>query len=174
MAARLHPSEPILIAVGANLRSPEFGPPRATCEAALAELGRRGVRIIRRSPWYESAPVPVSDQPWYVNGVAKVATDVAPEALLAVLHEVERQFGRIRREPNEARIIDLDLLAYGASIRQEAPVLPHPRMHERGFVLRPLADIAPDWRHPVDGRSVSAMLAALLPDPSIRRLAGDA
>src|ERR1700752_1079249 len=104
---------PIVIAIGSNLSSPQFGPPRAVCEAALAELSRRGITIVSRSRWFESAPVPVSDQPWFVNGVAIVETALPPEALLVLLHEVERQFGRERRELNAARILDLDLIAYG-------------------------------------------------------------
>lgn len=166
--------DPILIAIGANLPSPEFGPPKATCEAALQELARRGLRIVRRSRWFETAPIPVSDQPWYVNGVASVATDRSPEALLALLHEVERRFGRERRDLNAARILDLDIVAYGDLVRTDPPpVLPHPRMHERAFVLMPLADVAPEWRHPADGRSLSELLRALPPDQLIRPLADD-
>src|SRR6202008_693323 len=111
----------ILIAVGANLPSPIHGQPRETCEAAVAELSRRGLRIVGRSRWFESAPVPVSDQPWYVNGVVAVGTDLPPAELLTLLHEVERLFGRELREINEARVLDLDLLAYGDLIRQESP-----------------------------------------------------
>lgn len=165
-------SDLILIAIGANLPSPAFGPPRATCEAALAELTRRSVSLVRVSPWYESEPVPASDQPWYVNGVAAVATSMSPEALLQTLHDIEEQFGRVRRQANEARIIDLDLLAYGGLINQEPPVLPHPRMLDRVFVMRPLADIAPEWRHPVVGRSAAELAGVLAADQSIRRLVG--
>ena len=162
---------PILIAIGSNLPSPEFGSPRAICEAALTALSRHGLRIVRRSRWFESAPVPLSDQPWFVNGVAVVETALAPGDLLALLHETERRFGRERREVNAARSLDLDLIAYGDLVRTEAPpLLPHPRLHERAFVLLPLADVAPDWRHPVDGRALSAMIAALPAGQSIRPL----
>ena len=161
----------ILIAVGANLPSPVHGSPRATCEAALAELARRGLRIVRRSRWFESAPVPVSDQPWYVNGVVAVATDLPPAELLALLHEVEHQFGRERREVNAARVLDLDLVAYGDLVRTDPPpVLPHPRMAERAFVVLPLADVAPDWRHPVTEKSIADLCAALPADQSMRPL----
>jgi len=162
----------ILVAIGSNLPSPEIGSPRATCEAALAELARRGVRIVKRSRWYESAPVPPSDQPRFVNGVVAVDTSLSPADLLALLHETERRFGRERREVNEPRILDLDLIAYGELRQSEAPpLLPHPRMHERAFVLLPLSDVAPEWRHPVDGRSLSEMVRALPPGQSIRPLA---
>ena len=163
--------DPILIAIGSNLPSPEFGLPRATCEAALVELSRRGLRVVRRSRWFESAPVPLSDQPWFVNGVAIVETSLPPVDLLALLHETERRFGRERREVNAARILDLDLIAYGDLARTDAPpLLPHPRLKERAFVLLPLADVAPDWRHPADARALSEMIAALPAGQSIRPL----
>jgi 2-amino-4-hydroxy-6-hydroxymethyldihydropteridine diphosphokinase len=166
--------DPILIAIGSNLPSPEFETPRAVCEAALAELSRHGLRIVRRSRWFESAPVPLSDQPWFVNGVAVVETSLPPGDLLALLHETERRCGRERREVNAARVLDLDLIAYGDLVRTEAPpLLPHPRLHERAFVLLPLADVAPDWRHPVDGRAVPEMIPALPAEQSIRPLPAD-
>jgi len=164
-------TEYTLVAIGANLPSPTHGPPRATCEAALAELSRRGLRIVRRSRWYESAPVPLADQPWYVNGVVAVETDLSPEDLLALLHDVERQFGRERRELNAARVLDLDLLTYGDVVRPgPPPILPHPRLSERAFVVLPLADVAPDWRHPVTGQSVADMRRALPAGQAIRPL----
>ena len=164
--------DPILIAVGANLPSPEFGSPQATCEAALGELSRRGLRIVHRSRWFETAPIPASDQPWYVNGVVAVETDLPPEALLALLHDVERRFGRERRELNAARVLDLDLVAYGDLVRADPPpILPHPRMHERAFVLLPLADVAPGWRHPADGRGISELIQALPANQLIRPMA---
>lgn len=157
----------ILVALGANLPS-RFGPPQATLEAALARLEGAGVRVLARSPWYLTAPVPASDQPDYVNGVARVETALDAAALLAELHAVEAEFGRVRTVANAARAIDLDLIAYGDDVRTEAPVLPHPRMHERAFVLLPLADVAPGWVHPVLGRSVADLIAALPPGQGIR------
>jgi 2-amino-4-hydroxy-6-hydroxymethyldihydropteridine diphosphokinase len=133
-------------------------------EAAFQELARRGVRILRVSPWYKTAPVPASDQPWYQNAVIEVATDLAPNELLATLHEVEQAFGRVRTVANAARMIDLDLLDFCGEIAPGGPgraTLPHPRLADRGFVLRPLADLAPDWRHPVTGQPIQALLAAL-------------
>ncbi len=123
-----HAHGPILIGLGANLPG-RWGPPRATCEAAVAALEAEGLRVVRRSRWYESAPVPASDQPWYVNGVIAVETGLSPEALLALLHRVEARFGRERRTRNEARVIDLDLLAYGERVNDgpAPPLLPHPR-----------------------------------------------
>lgn len=151
----------ILIGLGANLPSERFGAPKATLKAALGELEKRGVRVVRRSRWYASAPVPPSAQPRYVNAVAIVETALSPEALLALLHAIEADFGRRRTVAGAAREIDLDLLAYDDLIRQESPpILPHPRLAERAFVLRPLCDIAPDWRHPQLHKSARELAAA--------------
>ncbi len=153
----------ILIALGANLDHPLFGSPRATCEAALAALEDSGVRVLACSRWYRSAPVPPSGQPWYVNAVAALDGALAPDALLARLHLIEDDFGRVRRKRNEARFLDLDLLAYGRRVSApgEWPVLPHPRLQERAFVVLPLADLVPDWRHPVSGLNAAALAARL-------------
>lgn len=160
----------ILISIGSNLPSAVDGPAE-TCTAALAEFERRGARVTARSPWYETAPIPASDQPWFVNGVARVETDLAPGALLACLHAIEAGFGRARTAPNAARPLDLDLLAYDSLVRTDtAPLLPHPRMQDRAFVLLPLRDVAPEWTHPVSGLSVAALIAALPPGQLIRPL----
>jgi 2-amino-4-hydroxy-6-hydroxymethyldihydropteridine diphosphokinase len=117
--------------------------------------------------------VPASDQPWYVNAVAEVVTKMAPDQLLAVLHEVEQTFGRVRTVANAARMIDLDLLDFRGKIAAGGPgqaILPHPRMTARAFVLRPLADLAPAWRHPARGTPIQALLAALPADQTIEPL----
>jgi len=162
----------ILIGLGANLASPEFGAPPRSLEAALALMIERGLGIAARSRWYRSAPVPPSDQPWFVNGVVAVETALEPAALLEVLHAIEARFGRVRREPNAARVLDLDLLAYDGRVSAEGenPVLPHPRLHERAFVLHPLAEIAPGWRHPRLGRTLAALLAGLPPESAAEPL----
>jgi len=163
----------IFVAVGANLAHERYGTPRRTLEAALGELGHRGVQTLRLSPWYRTAPVPASDQPWYVNAVAEVASELPADALLAELHAVEAEFGRRRTVPNAARPIDLDLLDYHGEIAPSGPgraILPHPRMIGRAFVLRPLADLAPGWRHPVTGQSIGELLAALPVDQVAERI----
>lgn len=160
----------ILIGIGGNLPSAAGGP-AATCQAALDRLVEGELRLLARSPWYESAPVPASDQPWFVNGVVRVETELGPEALLARLHAIEAEFGRARTEVNAARPLDLDLLAYGDLVRAgPGPVLPHPRMHSRAFVLLPLRDVAPHWTHPATGLSVDALIAGLAPGQLIRPL----
>jgi len=107
-----------------------------------------------------------------VNGVASVATALEPVALLALLHGVEAEFGRVRGARNEARLLDLDLLAYGDRRREgpEPPLLPHPRLADRAFVLLPLAEVAPDWRHPVSRDSVRQLIARLPAGQKIRRI----
>ena len=163
----------VFIGVGGNLPHPLHGPPRQTLQAALQALERHGVRLLRVSPWYRTAPVPASDQPWFVNAVAEVSTALDATRLLAALHAVERDFGRVRSVANAPRIVDLDLLDFQGEISpggEGAPVLPHPRLHQRAFVLRPLADLAPGWRHPVNGRSIDTLLADLPADQRIERL----
>lgn len=158
---------PIFIGAGANLPHPSYASPRETLQAALPELDRRQIHVLRYSPWYRTAPVPASDQPWYVNVVAEVATDLPADGLLALLHEIEDLFGRLRSVPNAPRLIDLDLLDYRGQIAPAAPgkaTLPHPRMMGRAFVLRPLADLAPAWRHPVSGTPIQDLLKALPAD----------
>jgi 2-amino-4-hydroxy-6-hydroxymethyldihydropteridine diphosphokinase len=168
--------ERVFVGFGGNLPSPEWGPPRRVIEAALAALdGEAGVRVMRRSPFYRTRPQPPSAQPWFVNGVAEIATVLPPATLLARLHGLEARFGRVRRAPNEARILDLDLLAYGtlATGPDEDVIVPHPRLHERVFVLRPLCDLAPTWRHPRLQCSAAELLAALAVEQTVLPI-GDA
>ncbi len=161
----------ILVGLGANLPSATYGSPQATLAAALAALAAEGVAADKLSPWYRSAPMPAGDQPWYVNGVAAVTTRLGPGELLDLLHRIERRFGRIRRERNEARVLDLDLLDYDGRVQPGGPAtLPHPRLHERAFVLLPLRDVAPGWRHPVSGIAVEDLIAALPPGQRVERI----
>jgi 2-amino-4-hydroxy-6-hydroxymethyldihydropteridine diphosphokinase len=154
----------ILIALGANLPS-KAGGPRETLEAALRRFEEEGVRVAARSRWFETAPVPVSDQPWFVNGVVAVETTLDPLALLELLRRIEAEFGRQRTVPNAARSLDLDLVDYDARVLETPElVLPHPRMQDRAFVLLPLADVAPGWHHPILRRSLAELIAALPPE----------
>jgi 2-amino-4-hydroxy-6-hydroxymethyldihydropteridine diphosphokinase len=122
--------EVILVALGSNLAGHGQAGPRETCEAALEAIDACGLRVVGRSRWWRTAPVPASDQPWFCNGVARVETGLAPAEVLALLHGIEDDFGRVRRVRNEARVIDLDLLAHGDRVEDGAggPILPHPRL----------------------------------------------
>ena len=134
----------------------------ASCEAlldaALAALAAHGLTLTSRSGWWCSAAWPDPTAPAYLNGVALIETALTPRETLETLHAIERQFGRERGEINAARTLDLDLIAFGRLVIDEPGLrLPHPRAHERLFVMGPLAEIAPDWRHPVLGELAGSM-----------------
>jgi 2-amino-4-hydroxy-6-hydroxymethyldihydropteridine diphosphokinase len=161
----------ILIGIGGNVESARFGPPRDTLTAALAALREKRIRILTRSGWYLTEPVPPSDQPWFVNAVVSVATELATKDLLMLLQATERQFGRVRGEPNAPRTLDLDILDYhGEVMNATSLVLPHPRLAERRFVLMPIAEIAPDWQHPILGLTAVQLLARLPSEQQIKHL----
>jgi 2-amino-4-hydroxy-6-hydroxymethyldihydropteridine diphosphokinase len=151
----------IFVALGANLPS-SYGLPHETLAAAIAALGVAGMRVTARSSVWLTAPVPVSDQPWYHNAVVAVQTEQSPYALLETLQGIENEFGRVRTVRNAPRVIDLDLIAYNDNIL-DCPelIVPHPRMHQRGFVLLPLRELAPEWVHPVSKARLADMIAAL-------------
>ena len=155
----------ILIAVGANLPSVEGGDPLSTCHAAAVALrALPGLVFVAQSHWYRTAAMPVSDQPDYCNGVLRFAGQLDPLALLHALQTVEANFGRVRSIPNAARTLDLDLIDVNREVLSlPALQLPHPRAHERAFVLQPVLDVAPDWVHPLTGQGVTQMLALLPP-----------
>jgi 2-amino-4-hydroxy-6-hydroxymethyldihydropteridine diphosphokinase len=151
----------ILIALGANLPS-RAGQPADTLKRALGELERQGVEIREVSAFYETPAWPDPADPAFVNAVAAVKTSLQPVELLILLHGVETDFGRLRSASNAARTLDLDLLDYDGRVLAEPQLtLPHPRMTTRSFVLVPLRDVAPGWRHPVTGQGLAELLAAL-------------
>jgi 2-amino-4-hydroxy-6-hydroxymethyldihydropteridine diphosphokinase len=159
------------IALGANLPF-EGQPPAVTLARALAELEGAGLRVTARSSFWETPAWPPSNQPAYCNAVAALdAEGLTPQPLYQILRGVEAAFGRTRRARWDARTLDLDILALDGFEGTFGDIrLPHPRMSERSFVLAPLTEIAPDWRHPILGRTASAMLAALGPAEDYRRL----
>jgi 2-amino-4-hydroxy-6-hydroxymethyldihydropteridine diphosphokinase len=157
------------IAMGANL-----GDRARSLSSAAASLGeQQGVRIVKGSRVYETAPVGVADQPEFLNAVLQVETDLSPRALMDLLLQVERQSGRIRRQKWGPRTLDLDLLLYGNRvIREPGLEVPHPHLHERGFVLVPLCDLCPDWRHPVLKKTFRTLEQSLGDCDGIRQAEG--
>jgi 2-amino-4-hydroxy-6-hydroxymethyldihydropteridine diphosphokinase len=155
----------ILIAIGANLPGPSGQAPLETCMAAVDALGKiPGLRLITASPWYRSAPISRFAQPDFCNGIVRMEGEISPAALLTALQEIEDRFGRQRGVTDAARSLDLDIIDLNGGIRAIPPViLPHPRAHMRAFVLRPLLDVAPGWRHPTLRRGVASLLADLAP-----------
>ena len=126
----------------------------------LAALHR--LQPTRVSPVYETEPVDYTDQAWFLNLIAEVRTELSPRELLAKTQAIEQELGRVRTIAKGPRTIDIDILLLGDTVVRESDLeIPHPRMAERRFVLRPLADIAPDVRHPITHRSVREMLDAL-------------
>ena len=170
-----------VVALGANLSS-AAGPPARTLVAAVAALARAGPTIRAVSRFYATPCFPAGAGPDYVNAAVRIATTLPPDRLLAVLHGVEARFGRQRRRRWGQRTLDLDLICMGdmvlpdaATLRawidlpaadqaRQAPerlLLPHPRLQDRAFVLAPMADLVPGWRHPLLDRTVAGMYAAL-------------
>lgn len=150
----------ILIALGANLPSP-VGLPPITLTHALGSLAQRGIRVRKVSRYYRTPAWPDPNDPFFVNAVAAIVTPLAPAALMEVLHDVEVEFGRSRTVTNAPRTLDLDLLDYEGRVDAGPPILPHPRLADRAFVLVPLADVAPAWHHPQTGKCLSHLLDAI-------------
>ncbi len=158
----------IFVALGSNLPGP-FGPPEAALEEAKRELQRRGVAVVQSSRTWLTEPVPVSDQPLYRNAVIAVQTKLKPRALFALLKAIEKDFGRTSSEKNASRVLDLDLIAYNDEIvNEDGLIVPHPRVHERAFVLLPLREIAEGWEHPVLKQPLEKLIERLPPGQKVK------
>jgi 2-amino-4-hydroxy-6-hydroxymethyldihydropteridine diphosphokinase len=141
----------VIVALGSNL-SGDFPSSEALLETALARLDQAGLPVLRRSRWWRSAAWPDPSGPEYRNGVAIVEAPPEPRSVLDTLFSIEAEFNRKRAVRNAPRTLDLDLIAYGRQVIDTPDLtLPHPRAHERLFVMGPLAEIAPGWTHPVLG-----------------------
>ena len=162
----------ILVGVGSNVAAVGFNTPLETIKAALLIFPDYGINIDGYSAWYETAPVPSSDQPWFVNGVLLVKTNHEPDIALQMLHRIEARFGRQRIKRNEARTLDLDLLDFNGVVTEfgSTLILPHPRMSERAFVLLPLRDVCPTLISPLTGRCIKDLIAKLPREQWIRKL----
>jgi 2-amino-4-hydroxy-6-hydroxymethyldihydropteridine diphosphokinase len=157
-------SKVIYLSLGSNL-----GNRAANLESAIEALPEIGVRVLHRSSIYETEPVDFLAQPWFLNCAVEAETSLAPRQLLETLQAIERKMGSRKLVPRGPRIIDLDVLFYGAEVIHEAGMeIPHPRLAERRFVLVPLAAIAPELRHPVLHKTAAELLAATQDRSAVR------
>ena len=151
----------ILVAIGSNLNSKSFGSPEQNCNAAIDML-RKYFEVTQSSSFYKTEPIPKSEQPWFVNCIVNIKSKISPSRILDTLLEIELQFGRKRNRKNEARVIDLDLIAYNNLIVKSLKLtLPHPRMHLRKFVIQPICDINKNWIHPISKKKAFEILKEL-------------
>ena len=141
----------ILIALGSNLKSETYGDPIKNCNKAMEFLEKR-FELEKVSNFYETEPIPKSNQEMYVNGVVSIKTNFLPKKILSELMNIEKIFKRVRRLKNESRVIDIDIIDFNGKIKNKKSknlILPHPRSHLRNFVLYPILQIDPNWSHPI-------------------------
>jgi len=155
----------VYLSLGSNL-----GDRAVNLQQAVDRLSALG-KVTALSSFYETEPVEVTAQPWFVNCAVALDTEKMPRQLIAAILDLEQQMGRRRLEKKGPRAIDIDILLFGKSVI-EVPglTIPHPAMHERRFVLEPLVEIAPDLRHPIFKRTIRELLEALPPGQAVRRL----
>lgn len=161
----------IIIAIGSNLPGRWGESSYDMCQAAIDRLTERILcHEIIISSWYQTTPIPPSSQPLYINGAIGFQKKMDCVDLLPILNEIEEESGRIRHKANEARPLDLDIIAFNDEIIDQPPTLivPHPRAHLRAFVLYPLRDIMPNWVHPKYHQTVEELIQALPEDQGIR------
>ncbi len=149
-----------------------MGDRAANLQTAIEKLKTVG-SVLAVSSFYETEPVEMTAQPWFLNCAVKFETEKMPRQLIAAILNLEQEMGRQRKQAKGPRTIDIDILLFGSSIVQlKGLTIPHPRMHERRFVLEPLAEIAPDARHPSQKRTVRELRDSLPPGQTVKQLAG--
>ena len=158
----------VYLSLGSNI-----GDRAANLRSAIEELDRFG-KVVAVSSFYETEPVEVTNQPWFLNCAVSLDTEKTPGQLLRALLEIERTMGRLRTQQKGPRKIDIDILLFGdSSVNTAMLTIPHPAMHERRFVLEPLAEIAPDARHPLFNKTVRELRDSLSPGQAVRRVPGE-
>jgi 2-amino-4-hydroxy-6-hydroxymethyldihydropteridine diphosphokinase len=158
----------VYLSLGSNM-----GDRAGNIARAIAALGQRGVRVTHESSLYETEPLEIREQPWFLNCAIAAETELSAQRLMELLLEIERGMGRARLVPKGPRLIDMDILLYGSDIvKQLGLEIPHPRMAERKFVLVPLAEIAGEVNHPVSTMTIAEMLEATADRSAVRKWLG--
>lgn len=154
----------VYLSLGSNV-----GDRAAILDSAISKLCRLG-EVAAVSSFYETEPVEFTAQPWFLNCVVKLDTEKMPKQLLAAILDIEQQMGRRRMQKKGPRVIDIDIVLFGSSVVEtKGLTIPHPAMHERRFVLEPMAEIAPEVRHPVIKKTMRELRDALPPGQAVRK-----
>ena len=160
----------IFIGIGANLRFNKSLTIKENCLNVIDSFKQNNVIVEKVSNWYESHPVPESNQPLFVNSVVKVSYNDDPFSLINLLHKIEKSYGRKRKVLNGNRTIDLDIIDFNGMKKNNLPILPHPRMQDRLFVLYPLYDIEPLWRHPISNKTIDSLIEEVKTVQKIKKI----